>query len=86
MAKQLEAGLIGIKKEQKTMRFLEEWNYWNQQEDVVLNKDLGYNDSECIRGSCDQSILTLIGLKWDLKFTSIWDILNRGLVQYNCFC
>jgi hypothetical protein len=82
---QLEAGCIGLIKNNYNINFVNEWLTWNSKPDVAI--DLGTKETdednfpEYKRHSCDQSILTNMIIRENLKTTPIYDVLKY--IEYN---
>jgi len=81
-ANQLEAGAIGFKKTDETIKFVEEWLMFCKNEHILTKNNINENHSEyCGDNRADQSVLTNLKIKHDIKTVSIFSILT--FIQHN---
>lgn len=81
---QIEAGCLGFIKNKYNLQFIARWFVWNTIPDAAIKpeaQDPG-GDTKYIRHSCDQSILSLLVLKHDLKTA---DSSAAQHINYNLF-
>jgi len=82
---QLEAGCIGLKKTENNMALVFEWMRYGTMPEIMIDEGVKETEEgnfpDYRRHSCDQSILTNLVIKYNLRTTSIHQILKY--VEYN---
>lgn len=74
---QLEAGNIAFIKKSETIKFVEEWLYFCQNENILTKKYINENYKEyCGDNRADQSVLTNLQVKYDIPVVPFHDICN----------
>ena len=82
---QLEAGTIGLKKTKETIKFVEEWLMYCQNENILTKNNIYENYPEyCGDNRADQSILTNLHIKYGIKTVPFGDVMNY--IVYNMPC
>jgi len=80
---QLEAGCCAFSKNDTTLKFVKEWLEFCQNYDVISSESKSPNVPYFKEHRYDQSILTNLAIKYDIKTVSIYDV--SKYVSYNEF-
>jgi len=78
---QLEAGCCAFQKKKEVLDFIKEWLFYCQNYDIISNESVSKNSPIFIEHRYDQSILTNLKIKYDIKTVSIHEIGN--FITYN---
>lgn len=82
-ALQLEAGTVGFKKTDETLNFVKEWLMFCTNEHILTTNNINENHKEyCGSNRADQSVLTNLKIKYDIKTVSIFEIISY--IKHNC--
>lgn len=74
-ANQLEAGTVGFKKSDNTLDFVYEWLNYCTNEHILTTNNINENHIEyCGKNRADQSVLTNLKIKYDIKTVNIFSI------------
>lgn len=80
---QLEAGCCAFSKNEKTIEFIKEWLFFCQNYDIISDESKIPNHPNFTEHRYDQSILTNLSIKHNLRTISIYDAFN--FIRYNNF-
>lgn len=72
---QLDAGNIGLTKNEETIKFINEWLFFCQDENILTKKYINENYKEyCGDNRADQSVLTNLHIKYDISSVPIYEV------------